>query len=285
MVINDRHPIIIADLNNMRERERNRNADFFKWHLLPCTYSERFPSGEFNYDGTWLAVNMSGKKYRFLPKSNQKINEFEISSEEKDNNDDIFYIAIAFHRNNITAALLRNDGAVEFWNYKKKLLLGVSRNETDAKMLWKDRNCRDQLLCFSPDCESVIVSVGSKISLRKTPRPAICVKDTGMHCFALFCALKNSSVEISDDIIWNIIDNFLWCSELVHEKKMDKIIAKYRSEMAACALANQEEISEEEIVSDQEKNDFCECTLQIKKTYVKAMAVVLVGIAALYTFI
>ncbi len=293
MVEGTRHPIIITDLDNMREKEHERMGNF-KLHLLPYTYSERFPQGEFNYDGTWLAINMCGKKYRFLLKGNQKIDEFEISSEEKNKNDDIFYIAIAFHKNDITAALLRNDGCIEFWDYKKKrLLLKLLHYRTDEKMLWKDRNNRDQLLCFSPDYESMIASVGRKIDRCGVPRTAICIQDTGQRCYALFCGLKNYSMKIPKEIIWSIMDTFLWCSELVHEKKVNEIIRKNQSKIAAWALANQKAISDEEstvdedqeIVSDEEKDDFYTCTCQMKKMYARALVAVLAGVAALYAFV
>ncbi len=90
------------------------------------------------------------------------------------------------------------------------------------------------------------------------------------------------------------MDNFLWCSELVHEEKVREIIYKYRSETAARDLAKQKEISDEkdnvdedeedqEIIVEEEKDDFYTCTLQMRKTYAKALAVV-AGIAAMYMF-
>ncbi len=290
-VTGDRHSIIITDLGNMRERERERMGNF-QFHLLPLTYSERFPSGEFNYDGTFLAINMSGEKYRFSPLVKQNIDEFEISSKEKRENENIFYIAIAFHKNNVTAALLRNDGAVEFWDYRKKQLLEILCDDiTDEKMLWKDRNNRDQLLCFSPDCESIVASVRSKINWCSVPRTAICVQGADRSCVRrLFFLNSYDDMAIPRDVIWKIIDNFLWCSELVHEEKMCKIVLKYRSEIIARVLANQEKMSDEKdnvdeneedqkIVLDEEKDDFYTCTCQMRKTYVKALAV-LAGIAA-----
>jgi hypothetical protein len=280
-VIGDSHPIIITDLDHMRERELESARTFY---ALPFTYSERFPSGEINCDETLIAINMFGKKYRFINGKPLIINGFQVTSKEfeipveENENEDAFYISIAFHKNNITAALLRSDGCIEFWDYKNKTLLGTMNCKDDESMLWKDRDCRDQLLSFGPDCKQLVASLGRKIYLYQTPFQAICTLGTKEHCVALLHVLRNYSIEIPHDIRCNIIAHFLWCSEFGNQKKVneiiDKIISQKDDKMASFDMEAQE-------MSDEEDDDFCPPNL--KKIYLYSM-MVLVGVGAMCTF-
>jgi WD40 repeat protein len=224
-----KHPIIIIDLDD---------------EVSNVYYSEELPSGEWSYGGEFLAINKKGKNYRFVRRDNgNRGDDFELPKQRLGDKG-IFYISIAFHKNNITAALLKSDGGVEFWDYKNREWLGTMFCKGHKEMLWKDYNKDNQLLSFSPNGKQFVMSLGRKVLVYRTPCEAVCVRGTEDDCITLLCALNNCSTDIHKDVKWNIINAFLWLSKLGNKKAVDKIIDKHKSKIAVQDLVDQEEMSD-----------------------------------------
>ena len=115
----------------------------------------RAMSIEYSFNGKYLAINERQKGWRFIPYPIEKNN---IDWQENDYLDLPLHLSIAFHKNDVLAAILTRYGVVQFVDYKNNKVL---KEVKFADKVESDRYV-SKLLAFTSDWQKLVVAIKDK---------------------------------------------------------------------------------------------------------------------------
>jgi hypothetical protein len=140
--------VVISNLEN------NNDCHLQRGNLIAVEYS---------FDGEYFALNDRRTGWGFISHPTQNKSNF---IERFGCNDNFFHLSIAFHKNNILAAMLTRNGTVQFIDYKKNTELKEINFE--EKIICKDSYI-PKLLAFTPDGKKLVIAINNKYFVYPLP--------------------------------------------------------------------------------------------------------------------